>query len=108
MRTTPHTEIIVGVFLSVLLHGIGFAHQAKTGIASRLNSEGLDLLEQGRIEEAAEKFRRALETDPDKSTLSLTSASCCADKGHSPTRYGWCGKPLNCGLATREFTVISP
>jgi Flp pilus assembly protein TadD len=39
-------------------------------LASRLNTEGMNFLEQGRLKEAVEKFRRAVETDPNNISAS--------------------------------------
>ena len=56
----------VVVLLSLLLQGTGARPEDKGEIAARLNSAGLVLMTQGQVKEAVERFRQALERDPEE------------------------------------------
>jgi cytochrome c-type biogenesis protein CcmH/NrfG len=58
----PHVKIIPAVALLVLF-GVAVA-QAAPNEAIKLNNFGSDLVKQGRLEEAVNEFRRAVELDP--------------------------------------------
>jgi Flp pilus assembly protein TadD len=53
------------VYLLVLLSSFWLAQLPNPDLASRLSAEGLKLLDQGRLAEAVDRFRRAVEADPE-------------------------------------------
>src|SRR5439155_22053668 len=53
------------ILLSLLVQGAGARPEDKRDIAARLNSAGLDLMRRGQVNEAVERFRQALERDPE-------------------------------------------
>src|SRR5207248_7773595 len=71
----------VVVLLSLLLQGTGARPEDKGEIAARLNSAGLVLMNQGQVKEAVERFRRALERDPE-------NVDCLANLGVALMREG--------------------
>jgi Flp pilus assembly protein TadD len=52
------------MFQLMLLGSLLLAEVPDPERASRLNNEGMDLLEAGRLSESVEKFRQAIQTDP--------------------------------------------
>src|SRR2546426_11245453 len=77
----PHRQAVIIVLLCPLIQGTRARPEDKGEIAARLNSAGLDLMKQGRIKEAVESFRQALERDPE-------NVDCLANLGVALVRQG--------------------
>src|SRR2546422_8698666 len=77
----PHRQAVIIVLLCLLIQGTRARPEDKGEIASRLNSAGLDLMKQGRIKEAAESFRQALERDQE-------NVDCLANLGVALVKQG--------------------
>jgi Flp pilus assembly protein TadD len=51
-------------YLFLFLSNLLLAQAANPDLASRLNREGMALLDQGRLKEAVDRFRQAIQSDP--------------------------------------------
>src|SRR5262245_27964719 len=77
----PRRQAVLIVLLSLPMQGAGARLEDKADVVARLNSAGLYLMNQGRIKEAVETLRQALEHDPE-------NVNCLANLGVALLRQG--------------------